>query len=308
MRLLHHLSELSRFSKPLSVALGVFDGVHVGHQAVIREAVRQTHSLDGEAAILTFHPHPAKILRPDSAPPLITTEQQDFELFSALDVDLCVALDFDRQLSLCPAEQFLDDLHRAAPSLQAAVVGPDWHFGHAREGNFAFLQSWASRHSVQAIEVGDVRVEDQVVSSTMVRKQIAGGDIPAANARLGRPYQIVGRVVRGRGIGTKIGFPTANLDVENELIPAGGVYAARALVEGEVFAAAVNIGLRPTLSLSEEMTVEAHLVPFHGVLYGHHVRLDMLARIRDERKFESVEQLKEQILSDIKTAFYLACA
>lgn len=298
MYLLRSLAELSRFKKPLSIALGVFDGVHLGHQSVIRESVWRAREIDGEAVILTFHPHPAKILRPEAAPPLLTTEQQDYELFSVSNVDVCVILDFTKELSFCPAVEFLDQIRRSAPRLHTLVVGPNWHFGHHREGNFKLLKSWAAKQKIQAIEVPPLKIKRTTVSSTMIRKQLMAGDIMGANEKLGRPYQIVGRIVHGSRLGTHIGFPTANLDVENELIPALGVYAARALVEGEVFAAAVNIGIRPTVSEIEEIKVEAYLLDFSGDLYGCHMRLDFLSRIRDERRFKDVDDLKNQIALD----------
>lgn len=302
MHLLRSLSELSRFKRPLSLALGVFDGVHLGHQTVIREAVWQARSLKGDAAILTFHPHPAKVLRPESAPRLLTTEQQDYELFSALDADLCVILDFTKELGMCRPLDFLDEIRKAAPSLRVMVVGPDWHFGHGRTGNFKLLKAWAGQHKIHAIEVSPSRVDGEIVSSTMIRNQITEGNLVAANQRLGRPYQIVGRVVSGDGFGAEIGFPTANLDPESEVIPARGVYAARALLEGGVFAAAVNIGVRPTVARTEEVRVEAHLLDFDADLYGFHMRLDFVSRIREERKFRTVENLKNQITADTKIA------
>ena len=302
MHLLRSLSEFSRFKRPLSLALGVFDGVHVGHQTVIREAVWQARSLKGDAAILTFHPHPAKVLRPESAPRLLTTEQQDYELFSALDTDVCVILDFTRELSRCEPVEFLNELKKAAPSLKVVVVGPNWHFGHDRGGDFKLLKSWASRQKIHAIEVPPLRMDGEIVSSTMIRNQIVAGEIALANPRLARPYQLVGRVVPGEGFGAEIGFPTANLDLESEVVPARGVYSARVLLEGGVFAAAVNVGVRPTISRTEEVRVEAHLLDFDANLYGYHMRLDFISRIRDERKFRTVEDLKNQIASDVETA------
>jgi riboflavin kinase / FMN adenylyltransferase len=302
MRLFRHLFELGEIKRPLFMALGVFDGVHLGHQAVIREAARRARIVKGDAAVLTFHPHPAKIVRPDVAPPLLTTEQQDYELFSMLDADCCVIIDFTKKLSTSSPEEFLTHLKKSAPTLKALVVGPDWRFGHDRKGDFALLKKWCEKEDIEAIEVSPVKIEDQVVSSTAIRKFISQGDIQKANAFLGRSYQIVGRVVQGDGIGSRLGFPTANLETENELIPSSGVYAARALFEGEVRAAAVNVGKRPTVSESGEVRIEAFLINFAGDLYGHHMRLDFLSRIRDEQKFKKLEDLIRQIFEDAKKA------
>lgn len=300
MQLFRYLSELAQIRKPVVLALGVFDGVHLGHQAVIHKAVTHARTMNGCAAILTFHPHPAKVLRPESVPPLLTTEQQDYELFSKLNVDICIILDFNEELSLCSAEVFLERLLCSTPMLRTIVVGPHWQFGHERAGNFQVLQSWAKKHSLDAIEVEPVYIEGELVSSTSIRNQIAAGDIAAANIRLGRPYQIVGCVRSGDGLGAQLGFPTANLELESELIPARGVYAARLQWEGKHFAAAVNIGQRPTVSTSNQTTVEAYILDFKENLYGYHVRLDLLSRLRDEIKFKNTDELKAQIARDIQ--------
>ena len=306
MHLLRHIPELSRLKKPYFIALGVFDGLHLGHRAVIRECVQRAHQRNGYAVILTFHPHPAKVLRPEVAPLLLTTEQQDYELFSMLNVDACVVLDFTPELSLCPAGRFLDQLQEEGSKLLGVIVGPGWQFGRGRTGDFQLLKSWAQDHRVEAVEVEPVRVDGELVSSTTIRNHLATGDIPWANARLGRPYQLVGRVVPGQQLGAQIGFPTANLELESELLPACGVYAARALIEDSVFAAAVNIGTRPTVSVTDDITVEAHLLDFRGDLYGHHLRLDFLGRIRDEKKFESLEEMQFQLTVDVEKTRLIA--
>lgn len=288
------------------MAIGVFDGVHLGHRAVIREAVRRARRLKGNAVVLTFHPHPAKILIPELTPPLLTTEQQDDELFSNLDVDICLTLDFTPEFSRRTARNFLKDLSGLTPALKAVVVGVDWHFGCDREGDFDLLREWGAKHRVETVEVPAVEVEDLVVSSTLLRHLVAAGRISAVNARLGRPYQLMGRVVKGLGLATKLGFPTANLEVENELIPAAGVYAGRVLVEGTVFAAAVNIGPRPMPKAPNAVLVEAHLLDFVGRLHGHHVRLDFLKRLRDRKHFDHVAKLRQQIHQDIVEVHHLA--
>lgn len=300
MRLLRHLDELKGHGHPLAAAIGVFDGVHLGHQAVIREAVRRAGEVDGDAMVLTFHPHPAKIVRPDSAPRLLTTEQQDYELFSSLDVDICLILDFTEELRHRSAQGFLDELVQAVPRLRAVVVGPEWHFGRDREGNFQVLQSWAAKRSITAVEVPPVRVEGEVVSSTAIRRFVAEGHLAAANARLGRPYQLTGRVVTGLGLASKLGFPTANLAIENELLPSNGVYAARVGVGDRIAAAAVSVGVRPTVVSGGPVVVEVHLLDFTGHLAGHHLRVDFLMRLREERKFAGIEALKAQMARDIE--------
>ena len=305
MHLFHHLAKLAQFKKPLFITLGVFDGVHLGHQSILRETVQRARSHNGEAVIVTFSPHPAKILRPESAPLLLTTEQQDYELFSSLDVDICIVLNFNKQLSCCPPRDFLERLLKSAPLLHTIVTGPSWHFGYQRKGNFQFLKLWASDHQLCAMQTKPIYVGEQMVSSTMIRNKITAGDIGTANTLLGRPYQIIGRVIRGEGLGGNLGFPTANLLVENELIPGRGVYAAQALVEEKTFPAAVNIGCKPTVSKGKDIVIEAHLLQFNDTLYGRHIRLNFMAHIREERKFKNLDDLKIQIESDSKEAFRL---
>lgn len=305
MHLFRNLAELDSLGKPLSLALGVFDGVHLGHQAVIKEAGKRARDVQGISAVVTFHPHPIKVLNPKAAPALLTTEQQDYELFSRLDVDACLVIDFTEEFSRCSAHQFLEMLIQNASQLKSIVVGPNWHFGRDREGDFKLLQTWGEANNIKAVEVEPVCVDDEIVSSTLIRKLISEGHIEAANVRLDRSYQIVGKVVQGNGLGHKIGFPTANLDVESELLPKQGVYAARALCEGEVFVAVVNIGRKPTLFRKSPIVVEAHLLDFDGDIYNHHVRLDFVAHIRDEKKFKNVDELRNQIISDIDTVWEL---
>lgn len=306
MRLFRHFAELNQIKRPLSIALGVFDGVHIGHQAVIRKAVQLARAMKGDAVILTFHPHPAKIIRPNAVPPLLTTEQQDYELFSMLDVDGCLMVDFTKEISQMSPKDFLDQLKKSSPTLKTLVVGSHWRFGHDRKGDFATLKKWAENEGLEAIEVPSIKIENEIASSTSIRKFISEGNIQKTNALLGRSYQMVGRVIQGDGIGSRLGVPTANLETENELIPSPGVYAARALFEGEVRAAAVNIGQRPTITESGETRIEAFIINFAGDLYGHHLRLDFLSRIRDEQKFKNLEDLIRQIFEDAKKALFEA--
>ncbi|NUN93725.1 MAG: bifunctional riboflavin kinase/FAD synthetase [Verrucomicrobiae bacterium] len=306
MRLYRNLKELGRNPRPIVLAVGVFDGVHLGHQAVIRKAARLAMTTGSDAGMLTFHPHPAKVLRPRECPPLLTTEMQDIELFSSFGADFTLVMDFTPGLARIEPRAFLDRLHRCVPMLRGVVVGPRWRFGRDRDGDFTLLHQWAALRAIETIEVPAVEVEGHAVSSTAIRRLIAKGNIKAANARLGRPYQIVGRVEPGDALGRKMGIPTANLHVENEVLPAKGVYAARVLVEGEVFAAAVNVGTRPTVKTGGAMRVEAHLIDFSGDLYGYHLRVDLIERLRGEKKFPDTTSLSSQILLDLLAAAKLA--
>lgn len=302
MRLYRNLGDLGRNPRPVVLALGVFDGVHLGHQAVIRKAARFAMKTGCNAGVLTFHPHPAKVLQPRECPPLLTTETQDLELFSSYGADFALVMEFTSALARNEPTAFLERLHRRVPMLRGIVVGARWQFGRGRSGDFSLLRQWAAPRAIEAIEVPAVEIDGRVVSSTAIRHLIAKGNITAANARLGRPYQIVGRVESGDALGRKMGIPTANLQVENEILPAKGVYAARVLIEGEVFAAAVNIGTRPTVQTHGALRVEAHLLDFSGDLYGRHVRVDFIERLRGEKKFPNLAALSSQIILDLLAA------
>ena len=218
--------EIPQTDKPVVLAMGCFDGVHVGHQKVIATAVEQAKARGGEAWIYTFNPHPAKVLSSETAPPLISAPTCRMRQFEALGVYGVIELPFDKTIAHIAPEEFLSDLRKTLPTLSGIVCGTDWSFGYKAHGKFQALEKFCAQHGMTATAVPPVLFNGERVSSTHVRQAVREGNIPFAEQLLGRPFSIFGTVVKGRGVGRALGFPTANVEPENELLPSPGVYAA----------------------------------------------------------------------------------
>jgi riboflavin kinase/FMN adenylyltransferase len=298
------LAALRGFERPVVLAIGVFDGVHRGHQAVIERCIAEARRLIGVSAVLTFHPHPAKIVRPESAPLLLTTEEQDRRLFETLGVELCVTIDFDAKIREMSSGEFLKLLLTSCPTLRAIVVGHDWHFGRERDGNFEVLKKFCDEFGLTAIQVAPVMDEptSEIVSSTRIRKLLGEGRLEDAARLLGRPFSITAAVVSGDGRGKRLGFPTANLETGNETLPPIGVYAVRVTLGPKTWRGAMNIGFRPTVDgrLQSAPVLEVHLLDFSGDLSGRTVEIEFRARLRDEKKFSGPAELSAQIARDVE--------
>ena len=299
MQIVTDIQEVSTQSRPLVLAMGCFDGVHIGHQKVISTAVGQAEQLGGEAWVYTFNPHPAKLLVPDKAPPLISAEPCRLRQIEALGVVGIVETPFTREFAALAPETFLDDLIARTPALKGIVCGQDWSFGYRASGNFQTLEAFGKRHGFTATAVAPVMDGDKKTSSTTIRNFIADGNIPDAVALLGRPFSLFGKVVTGKKIGRKLGFPTANIDPLNELLPGHGVYAARTLVNGQWINSAVFIGTRDTFGCDQHV-IESYLIDFEGDLYGQDLEIVLLEKIRDIHPFTSKEALIEQIGKDVE--------
>lgn len=281
-----------------SVSIGNFDGVHRGHHAMIRTLIGEAHRLGQPALVVTFQPHPLTLLRPSAAPPLLTTLAHRAELLRALGVDAVIVLPTTRDLlRLTPAE-FFDRVVLRELNAKRLVEGPNFFFGRDRTGNITVLQGLCAAHGVQLDVIEPVMVNHQWVSSSVIRSLLADGDLDDAVTLLGHPYQLAGRVVPGVRRGRTLGFPTANLEGIETIIPGPGVYAGRCAVDGQTHAAAVHIG--PNLTFGENRAkVEIHLLDYNGDLYDRILAVDCLARVRDVRKFESAAELRSQIQADM---------
>jgi riboflavin kinase/FMN adenylyltransferase len=299
MKVFHSVAEAGRALAGQAVALGNFDGVHVGHQALFAEARRH-----GDAAAFTFHPHPGKVLQPDLAPKLITLLPRKLELFAARGLAAAVVQPFSREYARTSPADFEAALFDAL-GVSHVVVGSDFTYGAARGGTVDTLREAASRRRAHVHVVSPVTVDGVVASSSRVREYILEGRVSAARRLLGRPFDLDGTVVAGAGRGRGIGFPTANVDTQNELRPAPGVYAIRALLPGEPggrwHGGAANIGVKPTFG-GTEVTIEAHLLDYAGDLYGKELRVQFLERLRPEQRFGSVAELVGQIKRDVEAA------
>ena len=294
-------SEFNPGTNGVSLAIGVFDGVHLGHQTVIGQACESARQTGAASAVVTFGCHPNAVVAPGHVPPLIYPLSKKLRVIASLGVDTTLVIHFDKAFSEITGEEFIRGLHRQAGALRAICVGETFQFGHRRSGNVALLRKLGGELGIEVHALPDVSLDGQPVSSTRIREAIRAGQFEVASRLLGRPYSLCGKVIFGAGFGKKLGFPTANLDIEGTLTPPAGVYSAEALAGGETYKAAVNVGHRPTVqSGGAGLSVEAHLLNFSGGgLYGQEIELTFLKKLRDERKFPSVDALREQIARDV---------
>lgn len=294
MKVLHSLED-ARALAGVALALGNFDGVHLGHRALFKEAARH-----GRPGALTFDPHPGKVLQPDLAPRLITPLPRKLQLLEAAGLDVVVVLPFSLGFARTPARDFEAMLFDRA-RLKAVVVGRDYTYGAQRTGTVATLREAAAAREVAVAVVEPVTVGGVVASSSRIREYILEGRVGAAQALLGRAFDLDGVVVKGDGRGRSIGWPTANVDTHGELLPASGVYGVRVRASDGWHGGAANIGTKPTFGGSA-VTVEVHLLDWSGDLYGQEVRVEFLERLRAERRFGSVSELTAQIQRDVEAA------
>jgi riboflavin kinase/FMN adenylyltransferase len=303
VKLIRAAAELQPGNKKVCLALGVFDGVHLGHQQIIRQTIADARQHDGLALVLTFDQHPNTVVAPDRVPPLIYSLPQKLRSVQSLGGDALLLLRFDRAFSEQTGEAFIRQLARDLGRIQSVCVGADFVFGHKRSGDVALLKKLGAELSFLVHGIAAVSLDGQVVSSTRIREAIRAGDLDAASQMLGRAYSLAARVVKGEQLGTKLGFPTANLAVGGLVLPPNGVYAAHVLVQGKTHRAVLNIGHRPTVQdPTPDVHVEVHLLDFSGELYGEELEVTFAAKLRDEQKFPNLDALKCQIARDIAAA------
>lgn len=297
------LHDLQVREKPISLAAGFFDGVHRGHQAVIQHAKETAQKHDGEVWVMTFAPHPMKVLKPIMAPLMITSLEHKLSILETLGVDGTIILPFTKQLAGTSPEDFANWLFHCAPSLHQVVVGENWRFGSRAAGTPDLLAEYGRDAGVSVHTMDPVLYQDDPISSTRIRNAIISGDLDAAKSMLGRPPGILGVVIHGRAVGRKLGFPSANLDPHNEVFPPTGIYAVQARIGNDFYAGACSYGTRPTFDKNTHGAtpiLELHLIDFEGDLYGQNVEMFILKRLRDEWYFETIEALKKQIAKDVE--------
>jgi len=303
MRVLRSISELSELPGPLFLAIGVFDGVHLGHQAVICTSAKHASEAGGTAVVVTFDPHPVKVLRPDNAPHLLTATQHKVALIRDLGVAHLLVLHFDRAFAATSPEDFVRQLVENSKPLREICVGHEWSFGKGRAGNLALLKKLGELHSFNVIGVEAVKVNGEVVSSTAIRQAVETGNLVKATQMLGREYTILGTVVRGEQLGRKLGFPTANLSAHSEQFPPNGVYAVEARIGGAIHRGVANLGFRPTVATRKpERLLELHLFDLDREIYGEEMEVRFLRYLRPEQKFANLEALQAQIAADVRQA------
>ena len=303
MELHHSPSALSGLG-PAYLAVGVFDGVHLGHQTVIGRAVADARREPGASAVVvTFDPHPLRVLRPDAAPRLLTSTRHKFQFFAELGATHCLALPFDPVFAATPPETFITALSQAARPLREICVGFNWSFGRGREGNLDLLTRLGERLGFAVVGLPSVVVDGETVSSTLIRQAVETGDLERAARFLGREFTILGTVVAGRQLGRQLGYPTANLAAHNEQFPPNGVYAVEAQWQGRTYPGVVNLGFRPTVAEpGGERLLELHLFDFDQQIYGDDVEVKFRAFLRPEQRFAGVEALRAQIARDAEQA------
>jgi len=302
MKVIKDLKFFLKERHPVVLAAGFFDGIHRGHRRVISKTVAEAKRLGGKAWVLTFHQHPMKILRPASAPLLLTSNRHKVRLLEKMNVDGCLLMPFTRKLAELAPEAFVELLSTTIPTLTRIFVGANWRFGRRERGDAEMLIKLAQRFYIKVTIVQSVIKAGRIVSSTRIREKIASGNLAKAGQMLGRPFSIIGNVIRGRAVGRKLGFPTANLETYNEVLPPTGVYAVHVLVGRNVVNGVANIGVCPTFpgARKRKTIIEVHLLDIKGNLYGRELEIFFVKKLRDEKRFGSVQALKEQIEKDIR--------
>ncbi|HEV7699664.1 MAG TPA: bifunctional riboflavin kinase/FAD synthetase [Pyrinomonadaceae bacterium] len=301
MRIFHGL-ENANIAKPTVLTLGVFDGLHLGHQAIMQKVVKRSRAVNAVATAITFDPHPRSVLHPESAPPLLQTLDQRLANLELLGIEQAIVVQFTREFAGQPAEDFLLSVIHDRLHAMEVYLGKGFAFGKGRGGNIEMLRRMSGELDFLAYEVDEVQIRGQRVSSSRIRELLAAGRVNLARRMLGRPYGVEGVVIRGDRRGHTIGFPTANLKPHNRVIPRYGVYATATLIDGAWRRGVTNIGVRPTFGTESEPSIETYVLDFDGDLYGDALRVRFLHRIRDEKKFSGIDELKVQIATDVARA------
>jgi riboflavin kinase / FMN adenylyltransferase len=301
MRLFHG-TDNAGIARPTVLTLGVFDGLHLGHQLVMKTVVDRAKAIGAVPTVLTFEPHPRAVLHPESAPPLLQTFDQKIEALGVLGIEQTIVIHFDKAFSHIRAEDFLRDVVVARLHAKEVYLGRGFFFGNNREGNIDLLRRVSEQLGFLADEVPEVRLRGKRIGSTVIRQLLLDGRVNLARRMLGRPYGVEGPVALGDARGVGLGFPTANVQPHNRVIPRRGVYVTATLIDGQWRRSVTNIGVRPTFGDSLEAAVETHIINWSGDLYGDVLRVRFLHRLRDEKKFRSVDELKSQIKRDVARA------
>jgi len=303
MRIIHAANELNPGGRKVCLAIGFFDGVHLGHQQIIRQTLTDAGQHEAIALVITFDRHPNTVVAPGRLPPLIYPLPRKLRAIESLGADTLLLIHFDKAFSEQTGEAFIRGLTRDLEHVQSLCVGVNFVFGHKRGGNVELLRTLSGELKFMLHGLAVVSLDGRAVSSTRIREAIRAGDLDRASQMLGRAYSLAGTVIRGDGLGHQLGFPTANLDVTGLALPPHGVYAVHAEAGGKTYRAVLNIGLRPTLqNPNPQLRVEAHLIDFAGELYGQALEVAFVDKLRAEAKFPSLAELRQQIARDILEA------
>lgn len=301
MKVFHSKADLSLPGNGCSVAIGNFDGVHLGHQALLQSMLQQARLLGAAPTVLTFYPHPVEVLHPSKKLMRLTTTAEKLELLESLGVELVFVAPFTPELASLDAQDFFSQYLREGLKAKSVHVGTGFRFGKGRTGDTGLLATWCRESGILFEAMPAFKLGEDRVSSSVIREQVMNGEVEAAARNLGRPFYLKGKVVRGDGRGRQLGFPTANVSIALEkILPKNGVYTATATWQRQTFTAVVNVGLRPTFDqAATKPLVEAHFLDFDANLYDEEVTICFRLRLRDEKKFQSIDELKSQIHHDI---------
>lgn len=297
-----HGTENANILRPTVLTLGVFDGLHLGHQKIMQTVVERAASVGAVPTAITFDPHPRAVLYPDKAPPLLQTLDQRLANFEVLGIGQAIVIRFTMEFAGQDAEEFIREILHDRFQAKEIYLGHGFAFGKGRKGDIKLLQQMGEQLNFAAHEVSEVQLRGKRVSSSRIRQLLSDGKVNLARRMLGRPYGVEGVIIRGERRGHEIGFPTANLKPRNRVIPKFGVYTTAALIDGSWRKAITNVGVRPTFESDSEPSIETHLFDFDSDLYGNVIRVRFLHRIRDERSFSGVEELRTQIQRDVAVA------
>lgn len=304
MRVYYNLNEFIPLKNAV-VTTGTFDGVHIGHQTILTRLIETAKQYNGESVLLTFSPHPRIVLSKDSDIKLLQSLEEKVSALDKMGLDHLIIHPFTLEFAKTSSMEFIRDILKKNIGASQLVIGYDHHFGRNREGSFKHLKASSKKYGFDVEEIPAQDVDNIHVSSTKIRKALSLGDIKTANAYLSRPFSIIGQVMHGEKIGRSIGFPTANIQVDDshKLIPLNGVYAVDVFLKdtSTVYKGMLNIGFKPTLDdAAQNLSIEVHIINFEGDIYNEKIRVDFKERIRDEKQFKSLEELKEQLQKDFE--------
>ena len=300
MKIFQDFDQIKTIKNPV-LTIGTFDGVHLGHQKIIDQLNEEAEKINGESVLFTFYPHPRMVLYPEShGLKLIQTQSEKVDKLRRMGLQNAIVYPFTLEFSRLSALEFVRDFLVNELNVKKLVIGYDHQFGKNREGGIEFLLEVCETYGFRVIEIAAKEIDDVNVSSTKIRNAIRSGEIETANAYLGEPFQLCGKVIRGKALGRQLGFPTANIDLENDLklIPASGVYAVNIEVDGVMHQGMMNLGIRPTINDDKALNIEVNLFDFSGDLYDKILTVQLLSRFRDEIKFDTLDALKAQLKKD----------
>ncbi len=279
------------------LTLGNFDGIHLGHQEILRTLSERAKKRGLPSVVYTFEPHPRKVVSPEKSPPLIITQEEKIALIGGFGIDYLLIASFTKEFAATHPREFVEKILAGRLGVKEVWVGHDYSFGRGREGSVEYLEEMAERLGFKVGIIPAFRKEGIVVSSSLIRRLVKEGDVKRTATFLGRPFALTGKVVRGEDRGTGLGFPTANIEVREELLPKEGVYAGFSTMEGKEYPSVINIGRAPTFNREKTM-VETHILDFSGIIYGKDIRVTLVDRIRDEKRFSTARELADQIEKD----------